>query len=72
MVGLAVWIALVFKYNWKTSAELDLRNKQAVLDFYNQEQPEVVIDAAVKVGSILANDILTLPSRIQYSNYTGY
>ena len=29
-----------------TSNDLDLRNQQAVLDFYNQEQPEVVIDAA--------------------------
>jgi len=40
----------------KTSKELDLRNQQAVLDFYNQEQPEVVIDAAAKVGGILANN----------------
>jgi len=40
----------------KTSAELDLRNQQAVLDFYNYEKPEVVIDAAAKVGGILANN----------------
>lgn len=55
----------------KTSDELDLRSQQAVLDFYNQEKPEVVIDAAAKVGGTLANDILTLPLRIQKSNNTG-
>ena len=60
MVGSAVWRALESKgYSnliGKTSTELDLRNQQAVLDFYNQEQPEVVIDAAAKVGGILANN----------------
>ena len=60
MVGSAVWRALESKgYKnliGKTSEELDLRNQQAVLDFYNQEQPEVVIDAAAKVGGILANN----------------
>ena len=60
MVGSAVWRALTSKgYTnllGKTSAELDLRNQQAVTDFYNQEQPEVVIDAAAKVGGILANN----------------
>ena len=60
MVGSAVWRALDKKgYTnllGKTSSELDLRNQQAVLGFYNQEQPEVVIDAAAKVGGILANN----------------
>jgi GDP-L-fucose synthase len=60
MVGSAVWRVLANKgYNnliGKTSGELDLRNQQCVLDFYNQEQPEVVIDAAAKVGGILANN----------------
>ena len=60
MVGSAVWRALDNKgYTnllGKTSTELDLRNQQAVTDFYNQEQPEVVIDAAAKVGGILANN----------------
>ena len=60
MVGSAVWRVLESKgYSnliGKTSKELDLRNQQAVLDFYNQEQPEVVIDAAAKVGGILANN----------------
>ena len=40
----------------KTSADLDLRNQQSVTDFYKKEQPEVVIDAAAKVGGILANN----------------
>jgi len=60
MVGSAVWRTLESKgYSnliGKTSAELDLTNQQAVLDFYNQEQPEIVIDAAAKVGGILANN----------------
>ncbi|MDB4121820.1 GDP-L-fucose synthase [Flavobacteriaceae bacterium] len=60
MVGSAVWRILESKgYSnliGKTSAELDLRNQQAVLDFYNHEKPEVVIDAAAKVGGILANN----------------
>ena len=60
MVGSAVWRALDNKgYTnllGKTSKELDLRNQQAVADFYKKEQPEVVIDAAAKVGGILANN----------------
>ena len=60
MVGSAVWRALESKgYSnliGKTSAELDLRNQQTVTDFYKKEQPEVVIDAAAKVGGILANN----------------
>jgi GDP-L-fucose synthase len=60
MVGSAVWRSLLKKgYQnliGKTSTELDLRNQQAVTDFYKKEQPEVVIDAAAKVGGILANN----------------
>ena len=60
MVGSAVWRALESKgYSnliGKSSKELDLRNQQAVADFYKKEQPEVVIDAAAKVGGILANN----------------
>ena len=60
MVGSAVWRALTLKgYTnliGKTSNELNLTNQQPVLDFYNKEQPEVVIDAAAKVGGILANN----------------
>jgi GDP-L-fucose synthase len=40
----------------KTSTELDLRNQQAVINFYASEKPDVVIDAAAKVGGILANN----------------
>ncbi|MBZ9728688.1 GDP-L-fucose synthase [Salegentibacter sp. JZCK2] len=39
----------------KTSAELDLRDQKAVNDFFIKEQPQIVIDAAAKVGGILAN-----------------
>ena len=60
MVGSAVWRALESKgYTnliGKTFEDLDLRDQYAVNDFYNLEQPEVVIDAAAKVGGILANN----------------
>ena len=39
----------------KTSAELDLRNQQAVADFFAIEKPDYVFLAAAKVGGILAN-----------------
>ena len=60
MVGSAIWRALEAKgYNnliGKTSKELDLRSQQAVADFFASEKPEVVIDAAARVGGILANN----------------
>jgi len=40
----------------RTSSELDLRNQQAVNDFFAQHKPEYVFLAAAKVGGILAND----------------
>jgi len=40
----------------RTSKELDLRNQNAVNDFFQAEKPEVVIIAAAKVGGILANN----------------
>ncbi|WP_448529551.1 GDP-L-fucose synthase [Raineya sp.] len=40
----------------RTSKELDLRNQQAVADFFAQEKPEYVFLAAAKVGGILANN----------------
>lgn len=40
----------------KTSSELDLRNQQAVGDFFAQEQPDYVFLAAAKVGGIVANN----------------
>ncbi|HQE33738.1 MAG TPA: GDP-L-fucose synthase [Flavobacterium alvei] len=39
-----------------SSANLDLRNQDAVRDFISKEKPDVVIDAAAKVGGILANN----------------
>lgn len=59
MVGSAVWRALAAKgYTnliGKTSQELDLRNQQAVHDFIKTEKPVAIVDAAAKVGGILAN-----------------
>lgn len=40
----------------RTSSELDLRNQQAVADFFNQEKPDYVFLAAAKVGGIMANN----------------
>ena len=40
----------------KTSAELDLRNQQAVADFFAQEKPAYVFLAAANVGGIVANN----------------
>ncbi|WP_067148905.1 GDP-L-fucose synthase family protein [Pseudotamlana agarivorans] len=59
MVGSAIWRALEAEgYSnliGKTSNELDLRNQHAVNDFISTEKPDVIIDAAAKVGGILAN-----------------
>ena len=41
---------------YKTSAELDLRNQQAVNDFFSTEKPDIVVLAAAKVGGIVANN----------------
>ena len=60
MVGSAVWRTLEKKgYTnliGRTSRELDLRDQEAVKQFYATEKPAVVIDAAAKVGGILANN----------------
>ncbi|SFD30072.1 GDP-L-fucose synthase [Algibacter lectus] len=59
MVGSAIWRALEASgYNnlvGQTSAELDLRNQSAVQAFIETTKPDVIIDAAAKVGGILAN-----------------
>lgn len=39
----------------RTSKELDLRDQSAVKDFFSEEKPEVVINAAARVGGIHAN-----------------
>ena len=65
MVGSAVWRVLssmgYTNLIGRTSKELDLTNQRAVSDFFNQEQPEVVVDAAAKVGGILANNEYPYP-----------
>lgn len=40
----------------RTSGELDLRNQQAVEDFFAQEKPAYVFLAAARVGGIMANN----------------
>ena len=60
MVGSACWRALEAQgYTnlvGKTSKELDLRDQKEVEDFIRAEKPVAIIDAAAKVGGILAND----------------
>ncbi len=60
MVGSAIWRILIAKGYANligvSSAELDLRNQQAVRDFISAAKPDVVIDAAARVGGILANN----------------
>jgi GDP-L-fucose synthase len=59
MVGSAIWRALGGKgYTnliGRTSKELDLKNQQAVTAFFETEKPEIAVDAAARVGGILAN-----------------
>jgi len=50
----------------RTSSELDLRNQQAVADFFAEEKPEYVFLAAAKVGGILANN--TFRGEFLYDN----
>jgi len=40
---------------FRSSTELDLKNQAAVNDFFESEKPEVVVDAAARVGGIMAN-----------------
>jgi GDP-L-fucose synthase len=60
MVGSAIWRILSAKgYSnlvGASSKDLDLRNQQSVLIFLSKEKPDVIIDAAAKVGGILANN----------------
>ncbi len=52
----------------KSKSELDLRNQSDVRDFFEQEKPEYVFDAAAKVGGIHAND--TYSADFIYDNLT--
>ena len=60
LVGSAIWKSLSKKgYTnliGKTSSELDLRNTQAVAQFFQEEKPEYIFLAAAKVGGIMANN----------------
>lgn len=60
MVGSAILRQLKAKgytnFVLKTSSELDLRNQQAVADFFATEKPDYVFLAAAKVGGIIANN----------------
>ena len=60
MVGSACWRALTSagytNLIGKTSKELDLRDQNAVEDFIKTQNPVAIIDAAARVGGILAND----------------
>lgn len=51
---------------YKTSNELDLRNQQAVNDFFEKEKPQFVFLAAAKVGGIVANN--TFRANFIYEN----
>lgn len=50
----------------RSSKELDLRNQQAVADFFASEKPEYVFLAAAKVGGIVANN--TYRAEFLYDN----
>ena len=51
---------------YQTSTQLDIRNQQAVNNFFEQQKPEYVFLAAAKVGGIQAN--LSFRSAFIYDN----
>jgi GDP-L-fucose synthase len=64
----------------RTSSELDLRNQEAVSDFFAQEKPDYVFLAAAKVGGIYANntfradflyDNLIIEANVIHAAYLG-
>jgi GDP-L-fucose synthase len=64
----------------KTSAELDLRDQQAVNKFFEREKPDYVFLAAARVGGIMANntyraeflyDNLMIEANIIHASYTN-
>lgn len=60
MVGSAILRALQAQgytnFVLRTSSELDLKDQQAVADFFAKEKPDYVFLAAAKVGGIVANN----------------
>lgn len=74
LVGSAIWRRLeaagFTNLIGKPSAELDLKNRDAVFEFFQETKPKYVVLAAAKVGGILANstypvDFLSDNIRIQ-------
>ena len=60
MVGSAIWRTLITRGYTNligaSSKELDLREQAKVREFIQEIKPDVIIDAAAKVGGILANN----------------
>jgi GDP-L-fucose synthase len=74
LVGSAIWRKLEAEgfenLVGRSSSELDLKDRSAVFDFFNQVRPTYVVLAAARVGGILANstypvDFLSENMRIQ-------
>jgi len=70
LAGSAIWRRLeaqgYTQLVGRTSAELDLREREAVFDFFTTERPAYVVLAAARVGGILAND--TFPAEFLSDN----
>lgn len=64
LVGSAIWRTLSGEgfqnLIGQGSGELDLKNRDAVFDFFDQSRPQYVVLAAAKVGGILANNTYPL------------
>lgn len=74
LVGSAIWrrleVAGFTNLVGRTSSELDLKDREAVFEFFRETKPKYVVLAAAKVGGILANstypvDFLSDNIRIQ-------
>ncbi|NCD68395.1 GDP-L-fucose synthase [Mucilaginibacter agri] len=70
MVGSAIYRKLekegYHNFVTRVSSELDLRNQEAVAEFFAQEKPDYVFLAAAKVGGIVANN--TYRAEFLYDN----
>lgn len=70
LVGSAIWAHLkasgYTNLIGMTSAELDLRDRSGVFEFFRKNRPDVVVDAAARVGGIHAND--TYPAEFLSDN----
>jgi GDP-L-fucose synthase len=80
LVGSAIWRRLqasgFTRLVGKSSAELDLRNRDAAIEFLTDTKPRYIVVAAAKVGGILANskypvDFLSDNLRIQTNVFDG-